>query len=606
MAQTTLALGNLPGPNTVTAEISSRGANQATFNLTGTLPNIIPHIATNVTSVQAGHTFSYILSYDHDGTEDADDVWINDTLPTNLIYMFDTSGYTPSISGTTFSWHISSVQAGSHFFILYCRVSPGSLNGTEIQNSFTIDYRDLVGRPMSREYSNTANITVIAEPVDNIPPVIEGVPDLIVRYDAEYKIDLSPYITDPDSNSEDLFLIFSDNIHARASSTNNLRIVLNYPFDYLGTIQELNITVSDGYGSDWDNITIKITDNYPPEIIQQMPDVVLDEDSLVRPFNITEYFRDEENDALYFISGNRSTVITILPNGTVEITARLNWFGVEKVTFRAAQVDTGALVEQTINITVRPVNDPPEIQPIAHQNGQVDVAWTLDLSSYINDVDNPLSELIISTDREQVTVNGLNMTFLYTESIDLDIVTITISDGEKQTYLAINVKVEGATIFDEIMPWAIPPIIIIIGLLTLLYLYKRRKPAIEDAFLMTRDGLLLAHSTIRLTALDKDLFSGMLAAIQNFVEDSFTEETDFRLRKLEFGDNKLVIESDKSGAIILALVYKGRGDEDRLSKIARKTLDDIETEYGDVLEDWDGKMEGVRGMKDVLSRIFDR
>ena len=90
------------------------------------------------------------------------------------------------------------------------------------------------------------------------------------------------------------------------------------------------------------------------------------------------------------------------------------------------------------------------------------------------------------------------------------------------------------------------------------------------------------------------------------MEDSFTEEADFKLKKLEFGENKLVIERGKSGQIILALVYRGEGDEERLSKIAGKTLEEIEAEFGDVLKEWDGKMEGVRGMKDILSRIFER
>lgn len=609
-ANATLTLDTKPGKNTVTVELNDTGNSQIIFSATGTLPQVSPYLVANVSSVVAEQTFDYFLHYYIIGNEPATNVWINDSLSASLEYISDTSGAAPIVAGANYSWHFSSLEPGAYSFILTCRVSSEVENGTLISNYFTIDYSDETGMIRLTETSNMVHITMYSEPVQNIGPSIEGVPDLVVHYDWDYKLDLSPYITDLDSDSSDLNLIFSDTINIRLNLINNLMMILNYSYSYVGTTQMLTITVSDGLSSDWDVINVEVTDNFPPEAITNLPDVIMDEDTIAYPFNITHYFIDRDGEPIYSAIGENNINITFLQNHTIRVTPLPNWFGTERVTFRAID-DKDALIEETIDIVVVPVNDPPLISEIANQTGNINNAWILDLSQYLQDIDNINSDLIVSTDSSYVTVNGLNLTFRYNQAVNFDIVTITVSDGEGVAYRQVYVSVKGpsetSSLFDQIFLWLIIFIIIIIIIMAFFILYKRRKPLVEDVFLIYQDGSLLAHATRRLVPdLDTDLFSGMLTAIQDFVKDSFKDEKDCGLKKLEFGDNKLCIEPGESGKVFLVFVYKGEGDDRRLSKVAKEVLVEVEEQFGKALKKWDGKMSHVRGTKDIISHAFQK
>jgi len=597
-ANTTLTLDTKPGINTVTASINTTGISPVTFTASGTLPQVSPYLIANVTSVVAAQQFNYFLHYYILGSEPAANVWINDTIPDQVSYVSDTSGITPIVNGRNYSWHFTSLETGAHSFMLECVVDPVIVNGSIISNYFTVDYSDQNGRIHLSETSNTVTITIYSEPVLNSPPVIKDVPDLVVRYDWDYTIDLSPYISDPDNGSKDLYVIFSDIHNVRPDPVNNLGLILNYSISYVGTTQALSITVSDGIGSDWDVINVQITDNFPPEVVEKIPDVSLKEDAVCYPFNITSYFFDKDGDIDYYIIDTDNINITYLSNFTVRIKPDPNWYGVEQVTFRAID-DSDAFVEDSISINVIPVNDAPEIFVICNQSGSVNNAWILDLSPYLNDIDNSLADLSVSTDSDHVIVNGLNLTFRYSEAIGTDIVTITVTDGDEIAYRQIYVHIEdpsSSASSSDIFTWIIVIMILICIALAAVMLYKGRKPLVEDVFLIYNDGTMLAHSTRRMVPdLDTDLFSGMLTAIQDFVKDSFKDEKECGLRRLEFGKNKLCIERAKSGKVFIVFVYSGEGNDKKLTKIAHDVLKEIEDEFGDVLKNWNGKMNDIRG-----------
>jgi hypothetical protein len=606
----TLTLDTKPGINTFTAEINGSTGSQIILTATGTLPQVSPYLVANVTSVVADQMFSYYLHYYILGTEPAANLWINDSLPAAISYVSDTSGVTPVVKDRSYSWHFSSLDPGAHSFVLECQVNSEFENGTLITNYFTVDYSDRQGKIQLTETSNSLSITIFSEPVLNTPPVIQGIPDIVVRYNWDYKIDLSPYITDTDNGTDDLFLIFSDTYNVRHDPKNKLIMILNYSISYVGTTQKLTITVSDGLGSDWDLIEVRITDNFPPEVIDKIPDVVLKEDSVSFPFNITHYFFDQDGDTSYYIMGTHYLNVTYMENYTVRIEPKLNWFGSEKVTFRAID-NTDAFIEDTISVIVQPINDAPEILEIGDQFGKINNAWVLDLSPYIHDIDNDHSELSVSTDSEFVIVNGLNLTFRYSKAIGTDIVTITVSDGEKYAYRQININIQeqaSTSSYDDTFIWIIILLIILINIAIAAFtIYKNRKPLVEDVLLIYNDGTMLAHATRRIVPdLDTDLFSGMLTAIQDFVKDSFKDEKDCGLSRLEFGKNKLCIERAKSGNIFLVFVYSGKGNDKKLTKIANEVLIEIEDKFGEVLTDWDGKMNDIRGVKDILSHAFQK
>jgi uncharacterized repeat protein (TIGR01451 family) len=605
-ASTILTLDTMAGTNTVTAEVSGLGSIQIIFQATGNLPVISTNLAANVTSVLRGNTFYYIISLDNVGSESATNVFVNDTFSNSLTYISDTSGAIPMVTGNKYTWIFPTLPKGPFSFIVTLMVAAGTPGGTQITNKFMVDYSDMAGNPQPGETSNMVTISILSEPIINNPPTIDGVPDLFVHYEFDYVMDLSPYINDTDNNLSELFLILSDTLNVRVDPTNNLGIILNYSVVYLGTTQTLNITVSDGLGSDWDIIKVHVTDEFPPELKEFLPDVFLDEDSVAFPFNVTEYFDDRGSNVTYSTIGNRNVNITFLTNGTIYIVPDPNWFGLEKVIFRVS-TQLGAFVEDLINITVYPVNDAPVIFAISNQSGQVGRAWTLDLSPYVQDIDNLLVELVITTDSPSVTANGLNLTFRFTSEVELDIITVTVSDGQAQAYRQISVSVTAAGFLDGIWPWLLALLALAL-LLTALAMYLRRGWfVIDDALLMYNDGRLLSHVARRVTPdMDSEIFTSMLTAIQDFVTDSFNKDTDWDVNKIEFRNKRIAIEKSESGLVSLALIYQGKGKEEVLNKKAKSILEKVEEDYGDALKDWDGSMGDVKGVKEIITEGLKR
>jgi hypothetical protein len=147
--------------------------------------------------------------------------------------------------------------------------------------------------------------------------------------------------------------------------------------------------------------------------------------------------------------------------------------------------------------------------------------------------------------------------------------------------------------------------IILVFVIVAIILIKSRKPVVEDVILIYNDGTMLAHATRRIVPdLDTDLFSGMLTAIQDFVKDSFKDEKEFGLSRLEFGKKKLCIERAESGNIFIVFVCTGKVNDKKLASMANEVLLEVETEFGEILTDWDGNMNNVRGVKDILSHAF--
>ncbi len=125
---------------------------------------------------------------------------------------------------------------------------------------------------------------------------------------------------------------------------------------------------------------------------------------------------------------------------------------------------------------------------------------------------------------------------------------------------------------------------------------------IEEVFLISNSSLLIAHNTRRLKPdMDDDILAGMLSAVQHFIKDSFKDEGDWRLNRLEFANNKIIVE--RGDHTYMAVMYSGKLDKNGLQKI-RDTIQHIEEEYGEYLEDWDGDLDNLRGVKDILREIF--
>jgi hypothetical protein len=103
--------------------------------------------------------------------------------------------------------------------------------------------------------------------------------------------------------------------------------------------------------------------------------------------------------------------------------------------------------------------------------------------------------------------------------------------------------------------------------------------------------------------MDDQVLSGMFVAIQDFVKDSFKDETSFTLRKLDFGEKSILIEKGKY--LFLAVILHGKASRKVVSKMKR-IVDEIEEKFEFHLIDWDGDLEKFRGLNDNVKRIYSK
>ncbi len=145
--------------------------------------------------------------------------------------------------------------------------------------------------------------------------------------------------------------------------------------------------------------------------------------------------------------------------------------------------------------------------------------------------------------------------------------------------------------------------LLIAFLVIIIYLFLSR-PIVDEVFVMYHDGTLLAHQTRRLKpGMDDDILGGMLIALQNFVRDSFKDENMTVLRRMDFGERKLLVE--RKDDFFIAVVLSGKRAGNAAQRML-KVLDNIDENYAPVLKEWDGDLEKVRGIREETKPMFSR
>jgi PKD repeat protein len=464
----------------------------------------------------------------------------------------------------------------------------------------------------------------------NDPPVIGDVPDIMVHFDMDYYFDLSFYISDSDNSDEELTITTSDPAHIRLSPNNHLGIILNYPKSMLGITIKVEITVSDGLLTTNKTIRVLVIPEYPPELVQPLPDIIFNEDEkLINFFDLDEYFVDYDNDSLYYTTGNVMVNITIDSNHLVSFSSTLNWFGTEQVTFRATD-PIGALVEAPIHITVLPVNDPPVLNPLPKVIINESEIFELNLERFITDIDTNLTNINIIVEDPNVIVSGTSLVIF--GSTDLpDVVDIYVDDGDHMVSGKLRIKViTESSPFDNLSTYIIIFIIILIIIIIAIlfifgYLHRLgRKFNIEEIFLIHNSGKLLSHMYNKAhSRFDDDIFSGMFTAIQDFIEESLTgvsfgpgartprsldstgkvkdKNKPMKLNEFKVGNNQVIVEHGKF--VYMAVVYTGRGVI-TLHRVVKRNIRLIERKYGKHLEYWDGDMTHFMDLPPFLEKLL--
>ncbi len=195
---------------------------------------------------------------------------------------------------------------------------------------------------------------------------------------------------------------------------------------------------------------LTVQGNAPPKIIGTVPDQVKPEDSPPWTLNLTPYEDDLEDsgEALkWYLTGINTSLYSVTEmypsDDLLTFTPKENASGDDEVVLWL--VDSGgANVSQVMWVNITPVNDIPTISNCPDHSFRFNTPYTFNYTPYINDVDTPLSDIILScSDTVHASVNGLQVTYIYPESMvdDIILVNLTVSDGEGSDSDQIKIKI---------------------------------------------------------------------------------------------------------------------------------------------------------------------
>lgn len=446
----------------------------------------------------------------------------------------------------------------------------------------------------------------------NQPPRLSPIPDVFVRLNYPWTFSLRPYVWDEDLNN---LQVWTNSTYVNVSTNDNLILTFNYTNPNL-LHDIVNVTVSDGEFAAYQqvNVTISLTD-FPPRKKEGMhlPDITMQED-VQKPdvFNLNDYFVDNSTDVLNFTYLPNQHIFAAIQDGWVSLSSLTDWFGNTTMTFKAEDL-AGAWVQETINVTVLSVNDPPVVlQQITLTSINEGSVWSIDLDDYFHDVDD--ANLTYRCSKLNITINPSTHEAQWVPGNGeyyLGNVIFTASDGEYNVSTRptnITVVKRTITINPPLPMWLIVFIGVAFGIsFVIFYRALRYRYTIEELFVLDRGGILLTHiSPGKVKAIDKDIVGAMLTAVQQFVKDSFEKgkrrkkrgaET---LEALEYGDLWIVIEEGKY--IHLAVVISGY-DNPGLRAVMKKVIREIEVEYGKTLRVWDGDMGKLKGIKKIAGKL---
>ncbi len=492
-----------------------------------------------------------------------------------------------------------------------------------INNNHTVDFyapNDWNGEEMTTFRATDPSgaliediITVVVRPI-NDPPKIQNVPNLVVRYGQDYFFDVSPYIYDEDTPNEDLILTTSDPEHIRIDKINHLVLILNYPYrPNIPYTCIVNLTISDGFNSSFQSITIQVKDNNPPVLIKPFQETVLFEDvPKSNVLNFYEYFYDNDSSMQYFkVINNKNVIVEIDVNGSLTLCGAPNWSGKELITFRAIDPEL-AIAEGIMEVKVIPVNDPPVIYDIPVQRFNKTEKHQLDLRPYLFDVDNNITQLDISLEDCPIDfeIHGTDIIFYATKPL-ITTATLHVTDGQDESSEKILLEVVGKSktqqsLFFELLMLVIIILIMVVGILMYIYRSYRGNYEIIELFLIYRNGCMVLHLStqeIKREEMDADIISGMFTALQDFTRDSFaqgdSQNENWSLKRLEFKNNNILI--DRGNFLSIAVVFNGTPGK-KLEKQLHSILDELETSYANVLKNWTGELDELKGVKEIIGQ----
>ena len=181
--------------------------------------------------------------------------------------------------------------------------------------------------------------------------------------------------------------------------------------------------------------------------------------------------------------------------------------------------------------------------------------------------------------------------------------TIYVTDGiDNSNYVTFKVEIK-KTIGEMIgYPWSLVIVMLIAGIAGYFLAFRVFPHKLEELFIIHNDGRLIYHEgKTSENGMDQDVVSAMFTAVQEFIRDSFKEQSGGGLKMMEFGDRKILIE--KGNWVYAALIYSGLPPKSVFKNLTY-FVRDIEGGYGSSIEHWDGTLRSLPGIQGISRQIM--
>ncbi len=253
----------------------------------------------------------------------------------------------------------------------------------------------------------------------NKAPVWSKVPRFQAVEDIPLTYDFSGNVSDPDNWPMGLY-ITSPSPYV----TDIMAFNVTFEFPNGITAIDVPLVLNDGRLSTVQLINFTIEPvNDPPEHDVRTEHMAVEDVPLTINFTLHIWDVDNETSELFLTVDDPYTTVegqTLTFLFPEEVQQHVVWVNLS---------DGIDMVEIRLSFFVKPVDDPPTIDPLGEFNATEDQLSIFNVSSFLHDVDTPLHQLGVTTKAENCTVHGHELHFLYPiGGIDV-VVNVEVSDA---------------------------------------------------------------------------------------------------------------------------------------------------------------------------------
>ena len=323
---------------------------------------------------------------------------------------------------------------------------PGLANETEYE--WYAEVTDGTSTTVSSTWSFTTQAA-------NNPPVVGDIPDQSVAEGASFAtINLDDYVEDVEDIDSDISWSYSGNSDLTVNIVDRVATIGIPSSEWVGE-ETITFTAEDLDGAtDSDSATFTVTPVNDPPVVGDIPNQTIAEGESFTTINLDDYVEDAEDDdsdISWTFAGNVELIVSIVDRVATISVPNADWNGTETITFTAEDLD-GATDDDNASFTVTPINDAPVVSDIPGETiTEGETFATINLDDYVNDVDNPDTEISWTTSGEVdltvsivdrvATISIPNVDWNGTETITFtaeDLIGATDSDSATFTVTAVN------------------------------------------------------------------------------------------------------------------------------------------------------------------------